>query len=185
MKNTVDLLNDEKVLVERCVQQDRKAQKRLYKRYARKMYNVAYRILRDDESAQDALQEGFLVVLRDISSFRGDSSLSTWIHRIIVYKSINILKREKNVSFEKVESEFSEPFEFTVDEYKISIDQIKEAIASLSDGYRTIINLYLIEGYDHTEISEILGVSESTSRSQYHRGRKALQQLLKNKFYGH
>ncbi len=70
MKNTVDLLNDEKVLVERCVQQDRKAQKRLYKRYARKMYNVAYRILRDDESAQDALQEGFLVVLRDISSFR-------------------------------------------------------------------------------------------------------------------
>lgn len=183
MKNTVDLLGDEKTLVDRCVQQDRKAQKLLYKRYAHKMYNVAFRILRDNRSAQDALQEGFFVVFRDISTFRGESSLATWIHRIIVYKSINILKNEKKISFEKVDLEFSGPSEIIVDENKITIDHIKEAIASLPDGYRTIINLYLIEGYDHTEISEILDINESTSRSQYHRGRRVLQKLLKDKYY--
>ena len=170
-------------LIEECRSGNSKAQFRLYDQYSKAMYNLAYRILNNREDAEDILQEAFIECFRSISSFRFESTFGAWLKRIVVNKCINHLKKKKT------DLTFCETLpSVAVDEEEEPLYDTKEifrGIERLPDGYRIILTLYLLEGYDHSEISQILGISESTSKSQYSRAKEKLKHILPKKYnYG-
>lgn len=170
----------ESSLIASCLKGNRAAQHTLYKRYCDAMYNVCYRILGTEADAEDALQESFVDVFRRLDSFRGESSVGAWIKRIVINHCLNELKRRK-ISFEPIDDHYSESAT-TDDEEKYDMEydirRVKNAIMKLPDGYRQVLTLYLIEGYDHGEIAGILGIQETGSKSQYSRARAKLRELL-------
>jgi RNA polymerase sigma factor (sigma-70 family) len=143
------------------------------------MFNVSFRITGREEDAEDALQEAFINAFRNLNSYRGDAAFGAWLKRIVVNKSINILKRRKHELMPEDEQWDVAEDENTT-EYKegLTVDRVKRAIEQLPDGYRAVLSLYLLEGYDHEEIGEILGISESTSKSQLNRAKSKLRKLL-------
>jgi RNA polymerase sigma factor (sigma-70 family) len=173
------VLNIHEELIARCKAGDRDAHYRLYKLYSRAMYNVSFRITGREEDAEDALQEAFISAFRNLNSYRGDAAFGAWLKRIVVNKAINVLKRRKHELIPEDESwDVSEPE--PIAEYKegLSIERVKKAIEQLPEGYRAVLSLYLIEGYDHEEIASILHISESTSKSQLNRAKSKLRELL-------
>lgn len=166
-------------LIERCLQGDRDAYYLLYKQYSRSMFNVGYRIVKDEDEAEDVLQEAFISAFRNLNRYRGDATFGAWLKRIVVNKAINAVKRRKmerfpedgqiEVPIEEIDDQFDFPF---------TVEKVRNAIELLPDGYRMVLSLYLIEGYDHAEIAEILGISESTSKSQFNRSKKKLREIL-------
>ncbi len=174
-------LHDE--LIQSCLRGDRQAHYELYQRYSKSMYNVGYRIVNNEDEAQDVLQDAFISAFRNLRFYRGDSTFGAWLKRIVVNKAINQLKKRRlerlpederwDVKEEEVADEF-EGFPFT-------IEKVRNAIKMLPDGYRTVLSLYLLEGYDHGEIAGILGITESTSKSQFNRSKKKLKELLLEK----
>ena len=145
------------------------------------MLNVSYRILRDLEESEDVLQEAFVTAFKKIGSFRGDSTFGAWLKRIVVNGSLNVLKKRK-LEFNSID-ELDEPALETEEEVAdLTVDQIKQAMVCLPDGFRTVFSLYVFEGYDHREISDILDISESTSKSQYNRAKKKLQLIIKEMY---
>jgi len=168
-------------LVNGCRQGNRKAQFELYKLYERAMYSAALRIVNDDAEAEDVLQEAFLEAFTRIADFRGDTTFGLWLKKIIINKSINCLRKRKAefVSLEGVEIAEEAGSDHQAVEWKV--EEIKNAVKQLADGYRVVLTLYLFEGYDHEEISHILKISEVTSRSQLMRGKSKLKQLLEKK----
>ncbi len=156
------------------------AYNQLYKLYSRAMYNVAYRITGNEDDADDALQEGFISAFKNLESYRADASFGSWIKRIVINKAINLLKRRKmetlpdNDQWDIPEEEIEENSAYT----DLTVDRVKKSIQQLPDGYRAVLSLYLLEGYDHQEIAEILGVGESTSKSQLNRAKNKLRELL-------
>jgi RNA polymerase sigma factor (sigma-70 family) len=173
------VLNIHADLIERCRLGDREAHYKLYKLYSRAMYNVAYRIVGREADAEDALQEAFISGFRNLSSYRGDAAFGAWIKRIVVNKAINILKKRKFEEFPDDER-WDVADETDTAEYKeeLTVERVKKAISELPDGYRSVLTLYLLEGYDHQEIAEIMGISESTSKSQLNRAKGKLRELL-------
>jgi RNA polymerase sigma-70 factor (ECF subfamily) len=176
-------LNIHASLIEECRRGSSKAQFRLYNQYSKAMYNLAYRMMNNREDAEDLLQEAFLDCFRNIKSFRFESTFGAWLKSILVNKCINQLRKKKielvlqeTVSVEIVEEE---------KEIIYNTDKVFKGIEQLPDGYRIILTLYLLEGYDHTEIAQILGISESTSKSQYSRAKEKLRSIiLKKQVYG-
>ncbi len=165
-------------IIEKCRRGDREAHYQLYKLYSRSMYNVGYRIVNDEEEAQDVLQEAFISAFRSLDHYRGDATFGSWLKRIVVNKAINVIKRRKTERFPD-DDKFDVPEEeSTVEEFQFTAQQVREAIEKLPDGYRSVLSLYLLEGYDHAEIAEILGISESTSKSQFNRSKKKLREIL-------
>ena len=172
-------------LVERCRLNDRQAQAELYRRYSKAMFNVALRITGDYAEAEDVLQESFLSAFRELSGYKGDSSFGAWLKRIVVNKSINYLRQRRlqlvpledfhhdAASSQTVPLHVSEE----ADELQYRADVLRRCIQELPDGYRVVLSLYLLEGYDHLEIAGILGITESTSKSQYSRARQRLREL--------
>ncbi len=157
-----------------------KAQYQLYKLYSKAMFNICIRMLNNKEEAEDLLQESFTDAFMKLESFRYESSFGAWIKRIVINKCINSLQKKKvELVFpdNQVEPEFIED---PVDYARIEMDvkRIHHAIEQLPDGYRVIFSLYALEGYDHTEISEILKISESTSKSQYLRAKQKIRDIL-------
>lgn len=144
------------------------------------MYNVSLRIVNDEGEAEDIMQESFLKAFRKIDTYRGEVSFGAWLKKIVVNRSLDHLKKKK-VKFEEISSgtfhlaEDNEPYT------EIDVESIKKAIRNLPDNYRTILSLYLIEGYDHEEICQILGISNAASRTQYSRAKSKLRELLKGK----
>ncbi len=142
------------------------------------MFNVAYRIVHDEDEAEDVLQEGFISAFRNLKNYRQEAAFGAWLKRIVVNKAINAVKRKRmdrfpeegNIELSEEEDQFTD-FPFTV-------EQVRNAIDQLPDGYRMVLSLYLLEGYDHGEIAEILGITESTSKSQFNRSKKKLRELL-------
>jgi RNA polymerase sigma factor (sigma-70 family) len=172
-----------KELIEQCKLNDRGAQFKLYSLYSKSMLNTAYRVLGNEEDAKDVLQESFLKAFNNLHRFQYRSSFGAWLKRIVVNTAINHAKKKglNIVSDLKNVSESAVSNETEVDEnVALSIEAAKEALQQLPTGYRTVLSLYLIEGYDHKEIAETLGVSISTSLTQYSRGKKKLIQLIKN-----
>ncbi|TAL80435.1 MAG: RNA polymerase sigma factor [Bacteroidetes bacterium] len=163
-------------LIEECRKGNRKAQFRLYNQYSKAMYNLAYRMLNNREDAEDIVQEAFVECFRNLSSFRFESTFGAWLKKILINKSINQIKKKKidltltdnlpNVIHEEE------------DEVIYDTGKIFKGIEMLPNGYRIILTLYLLEGYDHSEISEILDISESTSKSQYSRAKEKLRNIL-------
>lgn len=166
-------------LIARCRAGDRDAHYRIYKLYSRSMYNVSYRITGNGEDAEDALQEAFISAFRSLDTYRGEATFGAWLKRIVVNKSINILNRRKHewITDEEAGDRTDDEPEGDYKE-ELTIDRVKKAIEDLPDGYRSVLSLYLIEGYDHQEIAEILGITESTSKSQLNRAKGKLREKL-------
>jgi RNA polymerase sigma factor (sigma-70 family) len=163
-------------LIEDCRKGNRRAQFRLYDQYSKAMYSLAYRILNNREDAEDMLQETFVECFRNIGSFRFESTFGAWLKKILVNKCINQIRKRK-VDLLLCES-LPETICETEEEVTYDTGKIIKGVEMLPDGYRIILTLYLFEGYDHTEISQILGISESTSKSQYSRAKEKLRNLL-------
>ena len=171
-------------LINSCKKGDRKAQFEIYKQYSKAMFNTSFRILKDSAEAEDVVQEGFLKAFQNIETYSGSVSFGAWLKKIIINASLDSWRKRK-LEFENIDDIKVQFFEDDTinDEYEIEykVEQVKLAIASLPDGYRIVLSLYLLEGYDHDEISEILGITASTSRSQLVRARKKLLDLLTEK----
>jgi RNA polymerase sigma-70 factor (ECF subfamily) len=169
-------------LVERCKSGDTLGYKALYQQYSKAMYNTCLRMLNNESEAEDVLQESFIEAFKNLDSFEYRTSFGGWLKTICINRSINQL-RKKKVSWVDIEQmhEYNETAETVYDETEITlrVDSVKKAIMRLPDGYRTVLNLYLLEGYDHDEIADILGVASSTTRTQYKRAKEKLLQILK------
>ncbi|MGK6351524.1 RNA polymerase sigma factor [Parapedobacter sp. DT-150] len=167
-------------LITACKRGDRQSQFKLYHLYAKAMYNTALRIVQDEAEAADVLQEAFVDAFTRLESFRQDSTFGLWMKQIVVNKAISSLRKRK-LALQPLTAEHDlaeEPF----DENDVAwrVEAIKNAINELPDGYRIVLTLYLLEGYDHEEIAHILQISEATSRSQFLRGKRKLLDCLAN-----
>jgi len=167
-------------LVSQCIDGQASAYRALYDRYSKAMYNTALRIVNKTADAEDVLQDSFTDAFMQLSSFEHKSTFGAWLKQIVVFKSITLLKKQR-ISFVDMEKAEDLPDENEPDEPDIgyTVDRIRQTIQQLPDGYRTVLSLYLFEGYDHGEISEILGVAQSTVRTQYIRAKEKLLKLLK------
>jgi RNA polymerase sigma-70 factor (ECF subfamily) len=162
-------------IIEDCLKGKRHAQEALYKNFSKKMFATAFRYAGNMEIAQDILQDGFVKVFNNLKNYNGSGSLEGWIRRIVVNTSLDYL-RKKTMLFSL--NEFDMDVETTEDvSAKLNAADLMQMVSALPDGYRTIFNLYAIEGFSHREISEMLQVSEGTSKSQLARARN----ILKNK----
>lgn len=169
---------NESLLIEQCLANNRAAQKQLYDKYSAKMFAVCLRYEPESEMAKDLLQEGFIKIFKNLESYRGDGSFEGWMRRIFVTTCIGHMQRKKYlVDIEESPNGGPEDTEMTGFE-KLSLKDLHEMIQSLSDGYRTVFNLYAVEGYSHKEISDILNITIGTSKSQYARAKSALQRTL-------
>lgn len=159
---------------------DRDAHYKLYSLYSKSMFNVGYRITRNEEEAQDVLQEAFISAFRNLESYRGDATFGAWLKRIVVNKALNAIGKKKYETIPDDDEQWDVADEESTTEYRgdLTVERVKRGIESLPDGYRTVLSLYLLEGYDHQEISEILGISESTSKSQLNRAKNKLKEIL-------
>ena len=173
----------ESSLIALCLKGDRQAQYTLYKRYSDAMFNVCHRMLGNEAEAEDVLQESFIDVFRRLDSFRAESSLGAWIKRIVINHCLNVFKKRR-IKFEVIsESAGNIPAEENEDHEEVvfEVRKVKEGIMKLPDGYRQVLTLYLIEGYDHAEIAAILGIQETGSKSQFSRAKAKLREILKSK----
>lgn len=174
-------MHSEIELVKQCQKNHRPAQEKLYKLFAPKMYGVCLRYSNDQFEAEDILQEGFIKVFTHLKNFRGDGSLEGWIRRTIINTAINYyrknLKYQNDVNID--DRQIMTPDGNDVFS-KLSTDELMKVIRDLPDGYRMIFNLYVIEGFSHKEIGEMLNINENTSKSQLSRARQVLQNKLEN-----
>lgn len=167
------------LLVEQCKQQNRKAQMALYRQYCDGMFIVAHRYMKDTAAAEDALQEAFIKAFRKLHQFKGDVTFGAWLKRIVINTCLDAIKANKmdqttinEETFEIVDDENWEvPDEATV-------QLVVQAIEDMEPPYGTVLQLFLLEGYDHQEISEIMEISESASRTYLHRGKKKIKEQL-------
>jgi RNA polymerase sigma factor (sigma-70 family) len=172
----------EEGLLNGCLQNDPIAQKELYQKYSTKMLSVCYRFAHNREDAEDMLQEGFVKVFSQIHTFRAQGAFEGWVRRIMVHTCINHLKRNKkfNESVDLIHASGLQTREDAVPSI-VQAKQVVECIRMLPIGYRTVLNLYALEGYSHKEIATVLDIEESTSRSQYTRARQMLEEILLKK----
>jgi RNA polymerase sigma-70 factor (ECF subfamily) len=168
-------------LIEECRRGSRKAQFRLYELYSKAMLNAAYRIVNNREEAEDMLQEAFTDCFRSIGSYRSESTFGAWLKTIVINKCINRLrKREAELVYVDDYSPVERPGDEEPEVIWPDTSVIAKAAEKLPDGYRVVFSLYLLEGYDHAEISQIMNISESTSKTQYLRAKNKLKKILIN-----
>lgn len=166
-------------LIRGCLKDDRRMQEELYRRFSPRMYAVCLRYAGNAEEAQDILQEGFIKVFKKLNSFRSEGSFEGWVRRIFVNTAIEHFRRKKYLM------PVTEREENTIEGKYLSVlnnlaaADIMALVQELSPGYRTVFNLYVVEGYSHKEIGDILGISEGTSKSQLSRAKVILQDMVK------
>jgi RNA polymerase sigma-70 factor (ECF subfamily) len=173
---------EEQQLVKGCIEGERKAQKALYDKYSRQMMSLCLRYVKDRETARDLLQEGFLLVFSNIDKFKKEGMLDAWIRKIFVNCALNYLRKDDilkdaNDIDDRMISEMAD--ESTISQ--ITAAELMDCVKSLPEGFRTVFNMFAIEGYSHKEIGEMIGISESTSRSQYMRARQKLREMISEK----
>jgi RNA polymerase sigma factor (sigma-70 family) len=169
----------EELILAGCLKNNAVAQEALYARYSPRMLGVCYRFAKNREDAEDMLQEGFIKVFTQLHQYRSEGALEGWIRRIIVHTCINILKKNKKFS-DSVDITHATGIHIREEMIPaiVQAKQVVECIRLLPLGYRTVLNLYAIEGFSHREIAEMLEVEESTSRSQYTRAKAMLEDIL-------
>ncbi len=175
-------MHSEQELVQACIRQERLAQRQLYTQFAGKLLATAMRYMKNKTDAEDVLQDSFIKIYQKLTAFRFDCPLEAWLRKIVVNTALKALQNQPNwtqhtdsqLVSDKIEQE-----EFTLSGFEF--EQLMEIVQSLPDGCRTVFNLYAIEGYQHNEIAELLGVSVGTSKSQFSRARVLLQAKLKNR----
>lgn len=174
----MDATQTHRDLVERCREGRRDAQFELYRLYSRAMYNTALRMVQNAHDAEDILQSIFIEVFSKLDTFRYESSVGAWIKRITVNKCINFLKSRRLALTELTPYNDRADDQPQENETPYSVEKINTAIAGLPDGYRVVFSLYAVEGYDHEEIAQVLGITEATSKSQYSRAKAKLREML-------
>jgi RNA polymerase sigma factor (sigma-70 family) len=164
-------------LIEGCIKEDRVCQRELYNMFARKMMAICMRYAKDRMEAEDMLQDGFIKVFDNVSAFKKEGSFEGWVRRIMVNTALNKIRSRKN-EFDEIDDV---SLNFSFDDQlieKMSEKDILDIIATMPLGYKYVFNLYAIEGFSHKEISESLGIEEASSRSQYSKAKKYLQQKI-------
>ncbi len=172
----------EELMLAGCLRNNAAAQEALYNRFSPRMLGVCYRFAKNREDAEDMLQEGFIKVFTQIHQYRNEGALEGWIRRIIVHTCINIIKKNKKFS-DSVDIAYANGIHVKEELIPsiLQAKQVVECIRLLPIGYRTVLNLYAIEGFSHKEISLMLEIEESTSRSQYTRAKAMLKEILQRK----
>ncbi|MBC3759430.1 RNA polymerase sigma factor [Hyunsoonleella sp. SJ7] len=167
-------------IIEQCKQNNRKAQLQLYNQYCNGMYIVAKRFLKDAHEAEDVVQEAFIKAFSKLHQYKAEVTFGAWLKRIVINKSIDVLKSKKQqlVELEEVHLKVVDTDDKWLVDDAITVNDVKRAIDQLPEKYQYVLMLYLIEGYDHQEISEILNISQVASRTQLSRGKVKLQELL-------
>lgn len=166
-------------LIKQCIRGDSRAQYRLYKLYSKAMYNICTRMLNNRHEAEDILQDAFVSAFRNLKNFKANSTFGAWLKRIVINKCISHLRKNKLMLVEIESGNFETPDAYNWDEYSANNPEyIHQAIKELPEGSRVIFNLFALEGFKHKEISEMLNVSESTSKSQYLRARSILMEKI-------
>ena len=168
-------------LVAECKRGSKKACFELYRLYSKAMLNVAFRIVGSIEEAEDVLQEAFLDAFNRVKDFRQETTFGLWLKQIVVHRSINLLRKRRLELVELEDGHIEEIAEEESEsdgEIQYKVVQVKEAMKELPDGYRLVISLYLLEGYDQEEIGQILNISENTSRTQFLRAKRKLNEIL-------
>ncbi|RBL89233.1 hypothetical protein DF182_22165 [Chitinophaga flava] len=182
MKASASNLNQTQIdgnVIDRCKRGDVRAFRELYNAYAAAMYNICLRMTGNVSDAEDTLQEAFIQVHRNIGKLESNTSVTAWIKRIVVNHCLNNL-RKKKVYFEEVEEvEVAEEPGIDEDSFTWTVSAVKSAIHGLPQGYRTVLNLYLFEEYSHREIAEMMGITESTVKTQYMRAKEKVRQIVK------
>lgn len=171
-------------LVAECRNGNRKAYSELYRLYSKAMFNISVRILNDEEEAADVLQEAFLDAFSRIADFRQETTFGMWMKQIVINRSISQLRKRKMdlISLEDTDVEsIPDNEQGNTEELELQVQQVRAAIHQLPDGYRVVLSLYLLEGYDHEEISHILRISENTSRTQLMRAKRKLIEILRTR----
>ncbi len=171
-------------LIDGCKNGDQKAQFQIYKLYYKAMFNTSLRIVSDTMEAEDIMQEAFLSAFEKIDTYSGTVSFGAWLKKIVINRSLDAVSRQKAI-FEDIDTHYELQEESDSDaddtmEFEEKMHEVKSAINNLPDGYRIILSLYLLEGYDHDEIAEILDITSSTSRSQLSRAKQKLLNELRN-----
>jgi RNA polymerase sigma factor (sigma-70 family) len=166
-------------LLDRCLNNDKRAQFEVYRLYYKSMYNSSLRIVGVAEEAEDIMQESFLTAFRKLKGYSGEVSFGSWLKKIVINNSLDVLRKRK-ILFEELHEglPFAAEKEIESEDDPVTAEEVKTAINSLPDGYRTILSLILLEGYDHEEVSEILGIKNVTSRTQFSRARHRLKEIL-------
>ena len=166
-------------LISGCLQGDRRMQEELYRRFSPRMYAVCLRYAGNSEEAEDILQEGFVKIFKKLDSFRSEGSFEGWIRRIFVNTAIEHFRRKRYLMpvTEKEENTIEGKYTSVLDE--LAEKDILALVQELSPGYRTVFNMYVVEGYTHKEIADMLGISEGTSKSQLSRAKVILQDMVR------
>ncbi len=170
---------DESLLIARCRQQDKKAQRALYDAYAERLMPVCLRYVKNLPDAEDALLNGFYKFFHTLSSFEynGAGSIYTWLKKIVVNECLMLLRKRPSIKWEDEETAAEAALNIDIF-YALEAKEIFMLIAALPDGYRTVFNLYAVEGYSHKEIANLLSIAEGTSKSQLSKAKALLQKVL-------
>ncbi len=174
----ISMLLTEVEMIKGCIDGNRICQRELYDRFASKMLGVCMRYAKDRAEAEDMMQEGFIKVFKNIANFRDEGSFEGWIRRIMIFTAINLFNQRKRKFKESLDNEL---YDIAIDDQvieKIAAKEIVALVQQMPEGYRTIFNLYAIEGYTHREIGELMNIAEGTSKSQYSRAKQYMQQAL-------
>ncbi|RED97443.1 RNA polymerase sigma factor [Marinoscillum furvescens] len=182
-EQTVNIHDD---IINRCIEGDEVAQFELYRLYSKAMYNTALRICGASSDAEDVLQEAFVSAFDRLHTYRREAAFGAWLKRIVINKALNHLRTQQKYAMMMEDThEHLEVAESTDELTELQVQHVKDALFQLPVGFRTVLSLYLLEGYDHREISEILGIAESTSKTQYKRAKERLKDVLRSKLnYG-
>jgi RNA polymerase sigma factor (sigma-70 family) len=179
----LDYADTHRNIVEKCKRGNRQAQFELYRLYSKAMYNICLRMVKSKLDAEDILQNSFVDIFSKLHTFKFQSSVGAWIKRIVINNCINHLKKKK-IYFDDLEPRHANILdEPMVEDEKLNVEFINQAIYELPDGYRIVFTLYLLEGYDHKEIAQILSISEATSKSQYSRAKKKIREIIRTKYF--
>jgi len=178
-------INIHQDLIDACRNGDRNAQFEIYKLYYKAMFNTSLRIVNQSAEAEDIMQESFLDAFQRLHSYTGEGSFGSWLKRIVINHSLDYLRKEREtVPFDEVEYDIPDSTEENrEEEIQFQVIEVKKAISLLRDEYRIVLSLFLLEGYDHKEIAQILKISNQLSRTRYSRARQKLLGLLKEKKY--
>lgn len=178
MSKIFSLFNQEAQLIKALRKQDPKAQRQLYEKYCTRMLGLCCRYTSDEMIAEDVMVEGFMKVFNKIDQFNEEGSFEGWIRRIMVNEALGFLRKQKRMPEDPLSDEAERIPDYALADQHLNAEELLELIAELPVGYRTVFNLYAIEGYSHLEIAEMMGISESTSKSQLHRARAMLQRMV-------
>lgn len=174
----ISIIHNEKQLIRKAIREDREAQRKLYEKHAGRMLSVCRQYIADVQQAEEAMCNGFLKVFKHLETYKHEGSFEGWVRRIMVRESISYLRQQNKIKFSDYEVEKTGAVYNNVDS-TLEVEHIQQLIDSLPEGYRAVFVMFAVEGYKHTEIAEILNISENTSKSQLFKARKMLQQKIK------